>query len=63
MLLYVMKLYLYRSELQVWEMNDLQFLVQTNTFPSMLATSKKIDCESSLYRSVNAVITIDMLIC
>jgi hypothetical protein len=32
MLLYVMKLYLYMSELQVWEMNELQFLVQTNTF-------------------------------
>jgi hypothetical protein len=43
MLLYVMKVYFYRSEMQVWEMNDLQFLVQTETFPSMLATSKKLD--------------------
>jgi hypothetical protein len=62
MLLYVMKLYLYMSELQVWEMNELQLLVQTNTFPSMLAPSKKIDCESSLYRTVIAVITIVMFI-
>jgi hypothetical protein len=63
MLLYVMKVYLYRGELQVWEMKDLQFLVHTDTFPSMLATSKKLDWESDLYRFVNVVIIIDMFIC
>jgi hypothetical protein len=31
--------------------NDLHFLVQTNNFPSTLATSKRIDCESNLYSS------------